>query len=125
MGGGHSKPHVSAPHCDYSGRDNTINTLRNKLKTEIDTNSSVMDQNKKLKKEQSVNKTKIDTLSTICLVSDTNKNLSKKDLVITGKKIYKLLSNNYKENLKILELQQNLLVFKSKNKNNNNNDNKK
>lgn len=70
------------------------------------------DLNKLLKQEKAKNGNlnhKLTQLSSVCLVDKENNKLGRNELEKVGKKIYGLLSNKYRENIKILETQQELM----------------
>ena len=106
MGQQHSTP---KPHCDYSNYKNTIKQLKSELKAEQNKNTGGVKEIQKLKYQILLENSKIDRLSTLFFIDKSHRKFSKKDFNVIGKKQYKLLYNNYKEQLHIADLQQQLL----------------
>lgn len=120
MGSSHSHSHSSPSSSqsqaqkDYSRDKERIKSLDNELNIE---KKKIEGITQDLSLEREANRqlrSKLDQLSSICLVSKNNSNLEKADLERAGKKIYGLLSNQYRENIQILETQQRLIDRQNK-----------
>ncbi len=107
MGQGNSTHSISKH--DFSQYKERFQSLNSELTIERNNASSLAEALKNERNISNILRSKLDQLSSVCLVDQKNINLSKKDLEVTGKKIYGLLSKKYKESIDVLETQQRLI----------------
>ena len=107
MGQGNSTHTISKR--DYTKHKERFQSINSELTVERNKTSSLADALKNERESTRLLRSKLDQLSSVCMVDRQNINLSKNDLEMTGRKIYGLLSKKYKENIHILETQQSLM----------------
>ncbi len=107
MGQGQSTTNISKR--DYQVYKEKFQSINSELATERKKSEGYL-QDLEMEKENNRGlRSTLDQLSSVCLVDKQNLNLSKNDLKKTGEKIYRMLSNRYRENIHILETQQRLI----------------
>ena len=101
MGHKHSKPEHTK--CNYSDYENKIQKITKKYDLEKSKNNLLQKKIQDSVKELENNTSNYDKLRSICMVKDND------SIQETGQKIYKLLSKKYKENIDLMDTQDNLI----------------
>ena len=107
MGGKHSKSSKSS-HCDYDNYKKKINDLKKKISSMKLKYASIDKEVEKNKKMYELKKAEYDRLKAVCMLND------KDSIKQVGEKIYKMLSDKYKDTINLMNTQQ-VLIQKQNN----------